>query len=318
MEIYSEALLDAHTYYLQKDYKKALSIYDEVVRKVADPSVEILKEYALCLQKVMRYEESIKLTEKMLKNEHIDTDMLLNMCICWGKLGSYEKALDFYNRILKIDKNYKIQIGYYAYLLGRNGEIEKSDYFYNLAMKYEPDNMWYVSHYAFFLQTLKKYSEAERYYKKAIENDADNSWILKRYMYLICEMNGIEAAYSFCDDLIKCDLSNYNYYINAAELAIVTNNRKLAFNYLNRTEKLNKPLVIEIILLFYWGVYYICIRKYEKLEEIIGKLQCLRKNHAGFIHRDLTDLEIYIKRYMDDFQRMQYMAIFNVLSKGGE
>lgn len=318
MEKYTAELLNAHACYLQKDYKRSLLIYDEAIDKVTNPPIEFLKEYANCLLKAMRYKESIKVTNKILKNECTDTDILLNMCICLGKLGSYKKALDYYDRILKIDENYKIQIGYYAYLLGRNGEIEKADFYYNLAMQYEPDNMWYVSHYAFFLQTLKKYTEAEIYYKKAIENDVSNSWLLKRYIYFTYEVNGIEAAYSFCNNLIKSNLSNYNYYINAAEFSIVTNNTEVAFKYLQATEKLYKSPIIEVIVLFYWGVYYICNKKYKKLEDVIEKLQCLRKNHAGHIHRDFTDLEMYVNRNMDKFQRKQYLTIFDILSKGGE
>lgn len=313
---YEKELLKAHKKYEEKKYEEAVLIYDNLFCKISNPTINLIKEYAICLQKRLRYEESLKLTDIVLLKNPNDADMLLNYCICLGKQNKHAEALELYERILKFNEKYRIQIGYYAYLLGRTGNYEKADYYYKIALEYESQNLWYISHYAFFLQKLKRYREAEMYYKKAIKNDSNNSWLIKRYAFFIYEMSGKDSAYLYYKDLITRDLSNYNYYINAAELAIISNDKDIAFRFLCKTDKLDKPLVIEIILLFYWGVYFICKKEYEKLNDSIKEMSLLRKNYTSYIDRDLTDLEEYVNNNFDKFQRKLYITIFNIMSTG--
>lgn len=152
MQKYSEDLTLAHEYYREQDYKNCLKVYDILFHKGEQLSIGNLKEYAISLQKNMRYFESIEIARKILDKKRVDIDIFLNMCICLGKIGKYSDALEYYNKILKINKNYNIQIGYYAYLLGQVGKNEMADFYYKIAIDIEPDNAWYISHYAFFFK----------------------------------------------------------------------------------------------------------------------------------------------------------------------
>lgn len=221
MQKYSEDLTLAHEYYREQDYKNCLKVYDILFHKGEQLSIGNLKEYAISLQKNMRYFESIEIARKILDKKRVDIDIFLNMCICLGKIGKYSDALEYYNKILKINKNYNIQIGYYAYLLGQVGKNEMADFYYKIAIDIEPDNAWYISHYAFFLQRIKEYSRSEYYYKVALNKDKNNSWVSKRYAYFLKELKGKEKAYSYYEQLFVENPYNYNYYINAAELAFI-------------------------------------------------------------------------------------------------
>ena len=192
MQKSSEDLTMAHEYYREQDYKNCLKVYDILFHKGEQLSISELKEYAISLQKNMRYFESIEIARKILDKKRVDIDIFLNMCICLGKIGKYPDALEYYNKILKINKNYNIQIGYYAYLLGQVGKNEMADFYYKIAIDIEPDNAWYISHYAFFLQKIKEYSRSEYYYKIALNKDKNNSWLSKRYAYFLKELKGKE------------------------------------------------------------------------------------------------------------------------------
>ncbi len=316
MNVYEKELLNANKEYEKKNYKEALLIYDNLFYKISDPSIKLIKKYAICLQKKLRYQESIKLIKLVLEKKPRDTDMHLNHCICLGKQNKHLEALEVYERILKIDDKFRIQIGYYAYLLGRTGNNEKAEYYYKLALEYEPENLWYISHYAFFLQRLKRYSEAEMYYKKAIENDSENTWLIKRYAFFLYETSGKDSAYLYYDELIKKDPLNYSYYINAAELALIVDDEDIAFKFLCNAHELHKPLVIEVVSLFYLGVYFICKKEYEKLDDLIKQLSILRKENTSYIDRDLTDLDTYINDNFDHSQSEMYITIKIIMSTG--
>ena len=144
MQKSSEDLTMAHEYYREQDYKNCLKVYDILFHKGEQLSISELKEYAISLQKNMRYFESIEIARKILDKKRVDIDIFLNMCICLGKIGKYPDALEYYNKILKINKNYNIQIGYYAYLLGQVGKNEMADFYYKIAIDIEPDNAYCI------------------------------------------------------------------------------------------------------------------------------------------------------------------------------
>jgi|GEM_PF-2903810 len=299
----------AHKLYTDENYKEALSIYDNIFSKITNPSLELVKKYAVCLQERLRYMESMKLTLELLEQKPDDTSMLLNYCICLGKQNRHKEALQQYEKILSIDSKFINQLGYYAYLLERTGNNEKADYYYKKALAHEPQNLWYTSHYAFFLQKNKRYKDSEFYYKKAIESDTNNTWLVKRYAFFIAEMRGKEFAYSYYDDLIKKDPHNYNYFINMVELALIFQDEDKAFEYLDKADKLEKPLVMDIILLFYKGTYFVFKKDYEKVKTILGDMSLLRKEYKSYIHRDLTDLNNFIEKNLNSNQRYEYSNI---------
>ena len=316
MQKYSEDLTLAHEYYREQDYKNCLKVYDILFNKGEQLSIGNLKEYAISLQKNMRYFESIEIARKILDKKRVDIDIFLNMCICLGKIGKYSDALEYYNKILKINKNYNIQIGYYAYLLGQVGKNEMADFYYKIAIDIEPDNAWYISHYAFFLQRIKEYSRSEYYYKVALNKDKNSSWVSKRYAYFLKELKGKEKAYSYYEQLFVENPYNYNYYINAAELAFISNDIEKSLRYLEKANSINKPKVMEIILRFYWAIYYILSDDLKDFEKEALALKSLRRQYTEFIHRDLTDLSFYISNNLSEIKKQKYEYISSILYKG--
>ncbi len=312
--IFEKELKEADEFISAKKYKDALLIYDGIVNKISNPPADLMKKYAICLQERLRYSESLKITDDLLNKNPDDTDMLLNRCICLGKQDKHKEAISQYEKILEIDKNYLKQIGYYAYLLERTDSSEKAEYYYKLAIEYEPDNLWYISHFAFFLQKLKRYSEAEVYYNEAIKRDSENTWLIKRYVIFISLMKGKEAAYLYYDNLIKGEPTNCNYYINLSELAIINDDRKKALELLDKADGFEKPLVMELILLFYRGVYFASEEDYESLDNTIEKIGILRPKYLSYIHRDFTDLNRYINTRFNDRQLIAYKRIMNSLN----
>lgn len=77
MQKYSEDLTLAHEYYREQDYKNCLKVYDILFHKGEQLSIGNLKEYAISLQKNMRYFESIEIARKILDKKRVDIDIFL-------------------------------------------------------------------------------------------------------------------------------------------------------------------------------------------------------------------------------------------------
>ena len=71
MQKYSEDLTLAHEYYREQDYKNCLKVYDILFHKGEQLSIGNLKEYAISLQKNMRYRYIFKHVHLFGKNRKI-------------------------------------------------------------------------------------------------------------------------------------------------------------------------------------------------------------------------------------------------------
>ena len=78
MQKSSEDLTMAHEYYREQDYKNCLKVYDILFHKGEQLSISELKEYAISLQKNMRYFESIEIARKILDKKRVDIDIFLD------------------------------------------------------------------------------------------------------------------------------------------------------------------------------------------------------------------------------------------------
>lgn len=309
-------LLVANKYFENKDFLKAQPLYKEALESKAKDILCVLKKYAICLKENLLYNEAIEYGKKYLEIVPCDIDVLLNTCISYGKIGQYDQALGYYKRILRINNKYTFQIGYYAYLLGKTGNIVEADENYKKAIENDPQNVWYISHYALFLEETNKYHIAKKYYEVALEMEPHNTWIIKRYAICLTKIGGKIAGYSYYTTLIEKDSLNWNYYVNYAELAILSEDASLMLNILNKSKTLNYSSIAKIIFSFYWCVYFIYLKKQNELDEEIEKLIAYRADYHGFLHRDLIDLEAYVNSKMDASQKNNFQYIREVLRNG--
>lgn len=176
--------------------------------------------------------------------------------------------------------------------------------------------MVYKSLRIFSSKNKNEYSRSEYYYKIALNKDKNNSWLSKRYAYFLKELKGKEKAYSYYEQLFCENPYNYNYYINAAELAFISNDIEESLRYLEKANSINKPKVMEIILRFYWAIYYILSDDLKEFEKETLALKSLRRQYTGFIHRDLTDLSFYISNNLNEIKKQKYEYISSILYKG--
>ena len=306
----------AHQLFLDKKYREALEVYDEVYKKNKNIRDNLIKEYAICLQERLRYKESINLSLELLDKNNNDTELMLNYVICLGKQGKHQDALREYEKIFEVDKTFKEQIGYYAYLLERNGLFDKADKYYLIALTSEPDNIWYISHYALYLHKAKRYQESQMYFQKALQLEPDNTWAIKRYAFLINDMQGKEVAYSYYQSLIQANPQNSNFLINLAELCIVAGEPSKAITYLNQVQIIKKPLIMEIINHFYLAVYFISQKNYLKLKNVLEQIRNTTKEYSSYIHRDFTDLGEYITNHYNLEQQRKYKELLYILNDG--
>ncbi|MHA2007627.1 MAG: tetratricopeptide repeat protein [Promethearchaeota archaeon] len=169
--------------------------------------VEILLEKAFNLQKEERFDEALKILEKLFKTQPNSLQVkksFINALFTYGGYLNdeytlqYEKAKEMFKRILDIDPmNYRAQ-----YNLGianfNLDEIEKAKECYEEAIRIKPDYKHCFYNLGLVYERVGDLQEALKFYEKALEIDP-------RFPYAVNARNQILAN---LDELKKSEMSS--------------------------------------------------------------------------------------------------------------
>ncbi len=292
-------------------------LYDELV-KVQNVKLteEELRNYMICLQKRLRYKESIEIAERLIAYNKDNSIELLNLCICYGKQGDYKKAIKYYERILKNNPRFDEQLGYYAYLLSQDNRLEESKKLYNIAINNEPDNAWYISHYALLLEQIGENYEAAEYLEKAISIKPNDTWIIKKFVFLYGKINGYKKAYEYYLNLIENNKENFNLFLNYAEYAIINNDVEYAKKILLKVKVDRMPCVLQMVTYFYLCFIALYDENKDNFETYKKLLYMKRVNYNAYIHRDFLLLNKFSKEKLSEENNVLYKQILKILEEG--
>jgi tetratricopeptide (TPR) repeat protein len=164
----------ADIYRIRKEYRKALSEYDDLKKEVAASS-EIEFNRGICLQKLGKVQEAIlafrttlELNPKHPRAHHELMKIYSQMYDRYELKTAYGNALKEITAQLELvpDAYYYIERGL-LYMDNYNFEPARKDY--EKALELEPDNIYAYNNIGYVYQAQKEFQKALQYYEKSME-----------------------------------------------------------------------------------------------------------------------------------------------------
>ncbi|MEO0292957.1 MAG: tetratricopeptide repeat protein [candidate division WOR-3 bacterium] len=216
--------LSAWTFFLNKEYKKALLLYLRINSlKKSDKETE--KRIGQCLLNLGNLDEGIKLLEKIVNPDY---ETILSLAQAYTQSGKYKEAIDLYKKAIKKKLSYGEFYGKIAQLASRLGEenelnlaIEKAsrygipkyklyqirgDFYlskgdlesawkmFNISLSYNPRFEASLSGKGIIYYKKGNLKEAEKQFLKALEIEPDNDAIFNNLGVIYLTQRNFEKA----------------------------------------------------------------------------------------------------------------------------
>lgn len=112
-----------------------------VENKSVDLSVREQFKAAMALLHDEKYEEGVKLLQKVIQGSHNNSAPYINIAIAYGKLGKDDKAEESLKKALEINPNHPVALNEYALLLRRQGRFDEARELYEKLVSLYPEFM---------------------------------------------------------------------------------------------------------------------------------------------------------------------------------
>jgi tetratricopeptide (TPR) repeat protein len=133
------------------------------------------------------YEQSQKITKKMLAKDSTNSDYLFHMALTHDRLGNRDSAHFYFETIIKIYPDHHQALNYYAYILiERDHELKRSGPMIDKALSLNPQSSAYLDTKAWWFYYNKEYDKALEMMLSIPENNR-KSWEHLEHLALIYE-----------------------------------------------------------------------------------------------------------------------------------
>lgn len=172
----------ANFYKSKNNYKKALFIYKKLILD-GNPNNRLLLLYAICLDKLDRWDESKQVLLKIVKNNASDTYSLNYLAYSMAiKKQDLDYALSLIKKALKVDPNNAFFLDTLGWILFQRKDYNSALFFLEKAIILEPTSSEILDHLGDCYLMLGRINEAKYEWKKALqyENKTDLLNIIKK------------------------------------------------------------------------------------------------------------------------------------------
>ncbi len=261
----------AKSYYQNKEYAEAISIYDSIL--LMEPTnLRALFNKGLCLSGNSRYNEADRIFKRVsqisdyelqkyqITREDIKKSISGNMTLQANSLKNkkeYDKAKELYSKAIETDiKNTEAYLGLAKTYEGMNDK-PKTIETYEQIINIEPDNNDVLIEYGETLSKMNEDTKAQDTFKKIIANDAnsyearislaDSYTKVKNHQSALNEyleaLKCINTAGDSADDALYIKIGNAYKYLQDGKNAIVYYNKALEIDPGNENAYFNIGLV---------------------------------------------------------------------------
>ena len=159
----------ANFYKSKNNYKKALSIYKKLILD-GNPNNRLLLLYAICLDKLDRWDESKQVLLKIVKNNASDTYSLNYLAYSMAiKKQDLDFALSLIKKALKVDPNNAFFLDTLGWIQFQRKDYNSSLFFLEKAIILEPTSSEILDHLGDCYLMLGRINEAKYEWKKALQ-----------------------------------------------------------------------------------------------------------------------------------------------------
>ena len=159
----------ANFYKSKNNYKKALSIYKKLILD-GNPNNRLLLLYAICLDKLDRWDDSKQVLLKIVKNNASDTYSLNYLAYSMAiKKQDLDFALSLIKKALKVDPNNAFFLDTLGWIQFQRKDYNSSLFFLEKAIILEPTSSEILDHLGDCYLMLGRINEAKYEWKKALQ-----------------------------------------------------------------------------------------------------------------------------------------------------
>ena len=210
-----EALMQADIYSKQKEYEKAIEVYDSITEVMPEqPPAWNKKGYAY--YQLGRYGEAMKCYDKALEYNPNSAPSMFYKSLIYINLEDFENAEDMIVKALRIIPNNAEFLNNYCAILNRLGKYEEAIDAANKALIIDPDSFETYTNKAYALEKFSRFDEALECYDKALKINPNffEAWYNKTYA--LENLNRFEEALECYDKALEINPNMYEIWENKA------------------------------------------------------------------------------------------------------
>jgi len=188
--------------YSEKDYKAAISSYDQSVKFKPD-FLQAWYMSGITLHNLGRYEEAISSYDKAVEFKPDLHEAWYNRGISLDNLGRYEEAISSYDKAVEFKPDFHEAWNNRGYSLDNLGRYEEAISSYDKAVEFKPDLHEAWNNRGYSLRKLGRYEEAISSYDKAVEFKPDYHDAWNNRGYSLGNLGRYEEAISSYDKAVE-------------------------------------------------------------------------------------------------------------------
>ncbi len=183
-------------YINEKAYIKALNIIDELINN--NSNLEgIIKDKAYILYKLKKYNESIDICKKILKNND-DINFFNILGLNYFAKNDFNKAEIIFKKALKIDSENTFILNSLGRMYHEKRDSKRAEKYLYKAYSLKKDSFEIINNLAGFYREEGEYNKSIELYNEALKIDDQNPTIINNLAKAYFDINKLDIAEKYC------------------------------------------------------------------------------------------------------------------------
>ncbi|MGM0607592.1 MAG: tetratricopeptide repeat protein [Candidatus Muiribacteriota bacterium] len=199
----------------------------------------LLNNYGVVLARLQKYDEAIKIWEKLESLVPDEVEAKYNLAITYSKMGMVEIAISKFKKIIKKVKDDFGVFANLASLYEKKHDFENAQKMYREALKLEPDNYGVLSSFGLMQAKKGNYNEAIKIYREICRKEPGNVKNLMNLSMIYAVQGKYSQAVSILSEAEKDEHSDPEVMLNLAINYSNMDDFEKASLYFEKTIKLN-------------------------------------------------------------------------------
>jgi len=200
-------------FYKQKEYHKAIEIYNKLLKKYLTYS-DIYNALAVNLKSIGDIEKSIKMYIRAIQIDPLNGYIYNNLGNAFKTIGKYNEALRVYAKGLKIHPNDANTYNNLAMVYEKLNDLEKAILAYKKAISIDPKFSKAINNLAVVLYKQKKYEQSVDLFKLALKVDPEYYEVYSNLGAALNKANRYDEAIEVLQKAIKHNPKHGGAYTN--------------------------------------------------------------------------------------------------------
>lgn len=217
-------------------YKKAIKYYKDYLQIEEDYFVVL--NIGLCYTELKYYKKALQMFNKAIIINSLEVSAYIDKAECLKNMKKYDEAMKLYEKVLGFEEKNE------SYIYFKMGElkIEEEKYdeginYFNIAISLESATDFTFENYFDILLELKKYDEIEKLLLEYSVRDTSREKVLNMEGKFASEIKDFDRAKKVCERLLILNSENPMYYLNSAYVCEMQNNFEKALEFVEKASK---------------------------------------------------------------------------------